>query len=82
MSETRVKISFVENTLNILLTLGVSPPTASSAFISLFEGRVTKEELLQFFQTGQINWIKGMSSDSYEDYKRSMNEAAIRILTR
>lgn len=76
------KIAFVEATLNGLLTLGVSPPKNASMFVSLFDGQVTKEELMSFFVHGRIKWVMGFGSkfESYDDYKSSMSQAAIRVL--
>jgi len=78
--DEKEKIAFVQDTLNAMLMLGASPPQNASMFVSLFQGQVTKEELISFFVHGKINWVMGVTNMSYEDYKTSMSQTAILVL--
>ncbi len=71
------QLRYVEQTLNSLLLGGITPPKTCSGLVKLFDGAVSRESLLSFFQQNEVKWVMGMDSGkSYELYNMEMNKCA------
>ena len=71
------QLAFVQEVLNAIIRIGKSPPKTCDGLVKLFDGRVSKETLCDFFKRNEVKWVQAPGTgESYEQYNREMNECA------